>query len=257
MFNLKLTIYGALFGLIISIFFGSVGGNQFSIILLRALISSLLCGGILALASFLFRRFLSDSTGDISSDTSTVSTNSGTGSVVDITIDEDVLPDSDNAPDFYVSKKFGENQFFERKASVSTETNNESKVAKVENLQTRNEIEKSGEQSFSPVKTSTDDSTSDTLDSSQKSQEFVPTSLVKEKYHSSDVSSVSINESLDSLPELGSFIPDTPAQESEVIEDSAFAKGESSSVELIPDVAVGTDTTLMAEAIKTLLRREG
>ena len=46
-------------------------------------------------------------------------------------------------------------------------------------------------------------------------------------------------------------------QETEVIEDSAFARGESSSVELVPDAVVGADTNLMAESIKTLLRREG
>ena len=107
MFNLKLTIYGAIFGLIISIFFGLVGGGiQFGVMMLRALISSLLCGGILALASFLFRRFLSEPTNDISTENST----NNPGGLVDITVDEDVLPDSDNAPDFYVSKKYTENQ---------------------------------------------------------------------------------------------------------------------------------------------------
>ena len=62
---------------------------------------------------------------------------------------------------------------------------------------------------------------------------------------------------MDSLPEFGSIVPDARPQESEVIEDSAFARGESSSVELVPDAVVGADTNLMAEAIKTLLRREG
>ena len=82
------------------------GGIQFGVMLLRALISSLLCGGILALASFLFRRFLSEPTNDISSENSTFTN----GGLVDITVDEDVLQDSDNAPDFYVSKKYTENQ---------------------------------------------------------------------------------------------------------------------------------------------------
>ena len=71
MFNLKLTIYGAIFGLIISIFFGIMGGGiQFGVMMLRAFISSLLCGGILALASFIYRKFLLDSVGDLSSTTS-------------------------------------------------------------------------------------------------------------------------------------------------------------------------------------------
>ena len=64
-------------------------------------------------------------------------------------------------------------------------------------------------------------------------------------------------ESLDSLPEFGTVIPTKSSQESEVIEDSAFARGETSTQDLISDADVGADTNLMAEAIKTLLRREG
>ena len=83
MFNLKLSIYGAIFGLIISLFFGIVGGIQFGVVMLRAVISSLLCGGILALASFLFKRFLSDSTNDLSGLDNSAPT---TGGLVDIKI---------------------------------------------------------------------------------------------------------------------------------------------------------------------------
>ena len=98
----------------------------------------------------------------------------------------------------------------------------------------------------------------DTSNSKSESQEFIPTSLAKEKYKSSNTDSgESLSDSLDSLPEFGSIVPDARPQESEVIEDSAFARGESSSVELVPDAVVGADTNLMAEAIKTLLRREG
>ena len=59
------------------------------------------------------------------------------------------------------------------------------------------------------------------------------------------------------MPEFGSIIPDVNPQESEVIEDSAFAKGEDSPLSFGPDTMVGADTNLMAEAIKTLLKREG
>ena len=257
MFNLKLTIYGAIFGLIISIFFGIVGGIQFGVIMLRAIISSLLCGGILALASFLFKRFLSDSTSDLSNlDNSTPTT----GGLVDIRIDEDVLPDSDHAPDFYVSRKYGETQPEEiRKfdSGVSTRVEN---TTKNDVIPTETHTEKSAETSFvEPVKpASVDSSNLDTSNSKSESQEFIPTSLAKEKYKSSNTDSgESLSDSLDSLPEFGSIVPDARPQESEVIEDSAFARGESSSVELVPDAVVGADTNLMAEAIKTLLRREG
>ena len=232
MFNLKLSIYGALFGLIISIFFGLVGGIQFGVILLRALISALLCGGILALASFLFKRFLSDSLSDLSSDSYTPVP----GGIVDITVDEDVLPDSDNAPDFYISKKYGENQ--------SVQTNESKSIEKVGSVETFHK-EKSNDVFESEEKVSENDT-----------HQFVQTPLAKEKYVSSDGSESGL-ESLDSLPEFGTVIPTKSSQESEVIEDSAFARGETSTQDLISDADVGADTNLMAEAIKTLLRREG
>ena len=181
MFNLKLSIYGALFGLIISIFFGLVGGIQFGVILLRALISALLCGGILALASFLFKRFLSDSLSDLSSDSYTPVP----GGIVDITVDEDVLPDSDNAPDFYISKKYGENQSVQTNESKSIE-----KVGSVETFQK----EKSNDVFESEEKVSENDT-----------HQFVQTPLAKEKYVSSDGSESGL-ESLDSLPEFGTVI---------------------------------------------------
>lgn len=257
MFNLKLSIYGAIFGLIISLFFGIVGGIQFGVVMLRAVISSLLCGGILALASFLFKRFLSDSTNDLSGLDNSAPT---TGGLVDIKIDEDVLPDSDNAPDFYVSRKYGETQPEKISQVNSVENNRIEKATKNDVMPTETYTEKSAVRSFSePAKTtSVDGSILDNSNSKSESQEFIPTSLAKEQYKSSNTESgESLSDSLDSLPEFGSIIPDARPQESEVIEDSAFARGESSSVELVPDAVVGADTNLMAEAIKTLLRREG
>ena len=127
-------------------------------------------------------------------------------------------------------------------------------------MPTETYTEKSAVRSFSePAKTaSVDGSILDNSNSKSESQEFIPTSLAKEQYKSSNTESgESLSDSLDSLPEFGSIIPDARPQESEVIEDSAFARGESSSVELVPDAVVGADTNLMAEAIKTLLRREG
>lgn len=245
MFNLKLTIYGALFGLIVSIFFGLVGGIQFGVILLRALISALLCGGILALTSFLFKRFLSESKNDFSSDNASPVT----GGLVDITVDEDVLPDSDNAPDFYVSKKYTNNssvQDVEQRTSDENLDSIENKIESTSFVPNKDKTEFSSEEVSTP----------NAQDSQKESQQFVQTSLVKEKYTSSETSDSGL-ESLDSLPEMGSIVPDARPQESDVIEDSAFAKGESLSSDLVPDAAVGADTNLMAEAIKTLLRREG
>jgi hypothetical protein len=254
MFNLKLTIYGAVFGLIVSIFFGIVGGVQFGVIVLRAFISSLLCGSILALASFLYERFLSDSSTKLSAEEGT----SAVGGVVDIRIDEDVLPDTDNAPDFYVKGSFDRKSLQEEDAISSTN----SVVNNSVNVQNVQQVENSKATDLDK-KLVTDEKLPENSKSSPSqpeggSEQFVPTSLAKEKYKSSTTPEQSIGESLDSLPELGSIVSEMKNEESEVIQDSAFAEGEkSSSVEFIPDAVVGADTTLMAEAIKTLLRREG
>ena len=180
MFNLKLSIYGAIFGLIISLFFGIVGGIQFGVVMLRAVISSLLCGGILALASFLFKRFLSDSTNDLSGLDNSAPT---TGGLVDIKIDEDVLPDSDNAPDFYVSRKYGETQPEKISQVNSVENNRIEKATKNDVMPTETYTEKSAVRSFSePAKTaSVDGSILDNSNSKSESQEFIPTSLAKEQ----------------------------------------------------------------------------
>ena len=253
MFNLKLTIYGAVFGLIVSIFFGIVGGVQFGVIVLRAFISSLLCGGILALASFLYERFLSDSSTRLSADEGY----SAVGGVVDIRIDEDVLPDTDNAPDFYVKASFDKKPLQEEDVSPNNSVVNDNVL--VQNIQ---QVENSKATDLDK-KLVTDEKLLESSESSTsqpegESQQFVPTPLAKEKYKSSTTPEQTIGESLDSLPELGSIVSDIKNEESEVIQDSAFAEGEkSSSVEFIPDAVVGADTTLMAEAIKTLLKREG
>ena len=256
MFNLKLTIFGAIFGLIISIFFGIMGGGiQFGVMMLRAFISSLLCGGILALASFIYRKFLLDSVGDLSSSENVTPT---TGGMVDIRIDDDVLPDSDSAPEFYVTRKYGASQF--DNSDYSSVDTSEDKQSVKESIEPQEKQKDNTLNSFSQKAADTSigaSAVSENQKSNNETQEFVPVTLAKEKFNSSNVSEPSISESLDNLPEFGSIIPDVNPQESEVIEDSAFAKGEDSPLSFSSDSMVGADTNLMAEAIKTLLKREG
>ena len=61
-----------------------------------------------------------------------------------------------------------------------------------------------------------------------------------------------------SLPDLDNLVSDSKGPVEDVINDSLFAvEGKTENVKPVADVAVGNDSTLMAEAIRTLLKREG
>lgn len=101
MFNLKTAIKGAAAGFILSFIAGIIGRVDFLIILLRAFLSAVFSGALFGGLGVLYKIFLA---GAADSDFSPgVSKTSPSGSVVDITLADDELPDSDTAPDFAVS----------------------------------------------------------------------------------------------------------------------------------------------------------
>ncbi|WP_428768321.1 hypothetical protein V1L52_07235 [Treponema sp. HNW] len=101
MFNLKTAIKGAAAGLVISFIAGIIGRVDFLVILLRALLSAVFSGALFGGLGVLYNIFLGGaSDADVSAG---VAKTSPSGSVVDITLADDELPDSDVAPDFALS----------------------------------------------------------------------------------------------------------------------------------------------------------
>ena len=62
---------------------------------------------------------------------------------------------------------------------------------------------------------------------------------------------------MEELPDIESMVSDSLESEPAVIEDSAFASEGSGSGVSIPEISSGNDTTVIADAIRTLLKREG
>lgn len=101
MFNLKTALKGAAAGFILSFIAGIIGRVDFLILLLRTLLSAVFSGVLFGGLGVLYNLFLGGGS-DIDLSPSVAKT-SPSGSVVDITLADEELPDSDTAPDFAVS----------------------------------------------------------------------------------------------------------------------------------------------------------
>ena len=99
MFNLKTAVIGAAAGFAVSFIAGIIGGVDFLIILLRALLSATFSALLISGVRFLYVRFLGEEQTEAPSG---AVKSSPAGSVVDITLDDAELPDTDTAPDFIV-----------------------------------------------------------------------------------------------------------------------------------------------------------
>jgi hypothetical protein len=98
-FNLKTAVIGAAAGFAVSFIAGIIGGVEFLIILLRALLSAAFSALLISGVRFLYVRFLGEEQTEAPSG---AVKSSPAGSVVDITLDDAELPDTDTAPDFIV-----------------------------------------------------------------------------------------------------------------------------------------------------------
>ena len=101
MFSSKMVIAAAVVGFLLSFFTGLFSGVGFLFVLLRAFVFAIVFGLLFVVIKFVFERFLD--MGDIES--SPVPTEVNVGSMVDVTVGEDDLPEEDSAPGFYVDAK--------------------------------------------------------------------------------------------------------------------------------------------------------
>ena len=124
MFNLKTAIIGAAAGFAVSFIAGIIGGVAFLIILLRALLSAVFGALLISGIRFLYVRFLG---GEQTEALSGAVKSSPAGSVVDITLDDAELPDTDTAPDFIVGSGI-KNPYAEDGKAVKTESESAGKA---------------------------------------------------------------------------------------------------------------------------------
>lgn len=261
MVNLKFAAGGAVVGLVISFFSGLFGGVSIGIILIRALVCAVVGGAIGAGVSFVFVRFLADSAAE-EAPVRTVST----GSVVDISVNDEPLPDTDAAPDFFIHQKAGNSGAPEGAFVQKEQTETVPKQPSAFSVKTSEPFaaENSGvPKTQAPVGQEKTGSAKEA-----GTNQFVPVSIAKEKVAAAGTGAAASGanepkeelDTLDLLPDVSDLTSSNPKSAFEgVISDSSFATEglKPSGSSAASDIDVGTDTSLMAEAIRTILTNEG
>ena|SRR5574344_262191 len=244
----KKVVIPAVLGFVLSFLISLISTHNFGVALLRGIIFGVVFVLLVYGISFLYDKFLSDGTESKSSAASTNPTQH-TGSVVDITIDDEKLKDEDQGPQFYVANN---------KHHLDSEDMVDIKKKDEQNEQIddiENEMDSRAKESVADVK---NNSLADAIAHENKS---AGTGL-----HSGGGSTLDNDANdIDSLPDIGEFVPESNDSEGtddkDIIKDSDFAvEGESSSIHPaeFPDGsnAKNHDTETMAKAIRTLLKKD-
>ncbi|MBO5136880.1 MAG: YrzE family protein [Spirochaetaceae bacterium] len=231
MINPKVMCVIVAVGFVLSFVVGMVAGVSIGIALLRGLIIALIFGAIAFVVSFIFKHFLA-----LAIDTDNVQDSSRpprTGSIVDISIGDEPLPDDENGPDFYVSSEVS--------VSAKDSVVSEESISKAEVV--ADKVETSSPQSVVPG-------------SSAKVEPFKPVAL--DAMAAQDSGEIS-TDSLDVLPDIGDFEVSSATSEAPVLENTEFATAG------MPDTVTSSrrddgtgvmDTDTIAKAIKTVLSKD-
>lgn len=281
--NFKPVILTSVIAFVLSFFVALISGAGFGISLLRAFISAVCFGALTVGISFLYNKFLNDTPSESSgSDSSSESNPAPIGNKVDIVIDDEELQDDENSPKFVLT---GQNQML-NKGDVDNSANQG--FTNSTNQFTKNEFEnvtplKSEEVQPKPVEQASVQtgvkSSSDEEKKSSEDSSFKPVPLVKQSAPVSNkmddefppiedtfgaTSMLSANastasEDVDVLPDMGIS---NVGKMDDTVTDSDFATAGMAPSRLnetvFPDGAKADskDSTLMAEAIRTILRKE-
>lgn len=274
--NFKLVILASCIAFVLSFFtalFSSVG---FPVALLRAFLSSLFFGGLFFGIQILSKKFFDDGTADSQpAENSADGAKNTIGNKVDITISDGELAEDGDAPKFVLT---GQNHMLAsddlKTVSRERETPPEPEVLP-EKMPSAQPAPSSG----APVSEHAEQSA--TAAAAPAENAFKPVALGKSVAESSGAENAGSDEfpdiegtlgansilnkpvvsedNIDEFPDMGN--PDSPAR-SGVVTDSEFAsdgkaKGRLSDT-VFPDgsMAESKDTSLMAEAIRTILKKE-
>lgn len=222
--NPKGITIAALIGFVLSFFIGLISDVSFGIILLRAVIFAAVFGGLAAGIFLLFDKYLSGNNNTVDVPAESVSSNH-TGSVVDITIDDEPLPDDGDGPDFNISNTGNVSSTSDPSGSAEDITVSE------ESVKEDNQVASSGEPVFTPVNLG---------QTAEKVQQDIP------------------EESLDVLPDISDIPVNLSADQNSVLEDTDFALGGTGddSVSSARSAGNAMDAETIAKAIKTVLSKD-
>lgn len=255
MINPKNIAIAAFVGFVFSFLVGLFSGIGFGHILLRALISAVICAVLGAGITFLFRQFLSDATDSGFEAPAGGEGEHGSGGLVNITIDDDVLADDGSEPKFVVEDAAvitGHAPKTEKKAEPVAEpspvvTKAAGPVSPEESVP--DEPGQADASSFKPVALGTP----------------VQAPVAAEETHSAAVSAPSSGghekSELEDLPDIGGAIAVSQKDGEAVIRDSDFATGKEEPPVSLSSSKGGSapesqNAAVMAQAIQTLLAKE-
>ena len=238
MFSSKMVIAAAVVGFLLSFFTGLFSGVGFLFVLFRAFIFATVFGLLFLGIKFVFEHFLD--MGDY--DSSPMPTEVNVGSMVDVTVGDDDLPEEDSAPGFYVDAKLSP-KTMESDVSVSPE---KSSLDSINSAISSDQGRVFQEQQPSVQKIQV-------VDTSEKNTPVQSSGFVRSDIQTmtSSVSQESVigtssDDDLDDLPEFKAATKDISEMESSPL------RGES------PMMDKGVqDAEAMAMAIRTILSKDG
>lgn len=230
MINPKYITIAAVVGFCLSFFIGLVCGVGFGRILLRALIFAVVFAAISAGISVVYSIFLSSTSSSSDLDAAPTGTS---GSVVNITVDDDVLPDDEYSPKFTVENN---------RRSLGAAALSDEKMT-----------EKKSEQVSSNAESEAEPTPAEEPDVAEKpaeeAQPFKPANL-GEMTKKTEPSSEDISD----LPPIDDLSAESSADFESVddVSSGSSSVGSSSSPVAVPD----QNAQLMAQAISTILAKD-
>jgi len=224
MINWKIPMIFAGFGAAVSLLSGIIGGNPFGVILLRLILSALVCGGLGLGANFLVKKFLPE----LSATPPVAQMESGTE--VDIVIDEDI-PLAEEAAGQQVPEP---EESLEQMEPADEEEASELTMS-VDEEEGPIGASEGGEESEEDVLTLED------ADSEEEStpEEFVPGIAAAQ---------VTDFEDLDTLPDIDTFSPSTEASEPPTRPSRKNSK--------VEEVVRDQDPENLARAVRTFMKKD-
>ncbi len=222
----KYLISFASVGFVFSFIIGLFSSVPFGIILLRALISALVMACVYFAGSVVFEKFLDESGTSVSN---TSSSAKATGKV-DTALDDSLIFDDENGPEFRIPKQL---------------LNESTPAAK------KSQPENSTESAAASVQTPPEEQV-------QTSKPAVDISPEKQETATENFINVNNTDNVDnmelgSLPDIDTMLTDMKKLGSDVITNSDFAKSEATAGS---EELKGADTEIMARAIHTVLTRD-
>lgn len=214
----KKVVIFAVCGFVLSFLVGLFSSVSFGIILLRAIVSALIFAGLYYALSIIFKRYLVDNTETVGQQAGTESIIPQRGQLIDIKLEDEFLPEEENAPLFKIPKELMPNK----------DNDSESATGVFNNVETSASMQPS-------------------MQHEQPSDEKLFAAPTKVTDNTNDIE-------LGSLPDMDSMLSDMQGSPtSEVITTSDFANSEEM---VVSGELRDAEKEIMAKAIHMVLARD-